>query len=551
MVEQVGILKISQDIIFKLFFQNRPYNMKSLTFNQLQIRIFFLLFLLFTNALMGYRYLIELPKLERSTSILSERELDTLTFSIKNILKTLSSTSFDYAAWTSTHDFMTNQNQDYIDENLVDGTFENLELDGIFYINEKLELIVGKGINYKTGKTLNFSFYDFKKFPHNLTMLPTPTIDFSSPKTMGFLSTQNGPAIYSVNQIRKSDKGGENRGFLILIKLIDDKFTEDLSIYTLTKISFSPIPQNKNLKGLKLWNEKSTMTTVKPFSNILIEDMNTRPVVILKMEHSVGNIPDLINGQSLIFITMISFLFYMVYRLVSITIIVPVKKLASDIKLYDSKDKYIPLNENYTVKELSTVSKNVNELMSTVQKQNELLAKQVSTDQLTQVMNRYGLKTELDKHKDQCIRLNVGFIVVMCDIDHFKSYNDSFGHMKGDEALFEVAQSLEKHCQRPSDICARFGGEEFTLLFSGMSEEDLHRKLQDIIGTMENLNVPHSKSPIAAYVTVSLGATIVQPSDVVNFSLPIDEIIKKADNALYQAKATGRNRFVINYFSSK
>jgi diguanylate cyclase (GGDEF)-like protein len=188
--------------------------------------------------------------------------------------------------------------------------------------------------------------------------------------------------------------------------------------------------------------------------------------------------------------------------------------------------------------------------MSTVQKQNELLAKQVSTDPLTQVMNRYGLKVEFDKQKDQCIRLNIGFIVVMCDIDNFKNYNDSFGHMQGDKALFDIAQCLEKHCKRPSDICARFGGEEFTLLFSEMSEDDLQKKMKEIITAMETLNIPHSKSPTAPHVTVSLGATIVRPSDVVDYALDTDEIFKKADKALYQAKDNGRNGFVINYFAS-
>ncbi|MBA6262261.1 diguanylate cyclase [Colwellia sp. Bg11-12] len=524
--------------------------MKSLTFNQLQLRVLVLLFLLFTSALVGYRYFIELPKLEVSTSLLANRELDALTFSIENMLKNISKTSFDYAVWTSTYDFMVDQNQDYIDENIIDNTFKSLEINGIFYINKDLELILGKGLNYKTGKSLNFSFYDFKKHPHYLTMLPTPKNDFSSPNTKGFMTTQHGPAIYSVNQVRKSDLGGEHRGFLILIKLIENDFTEDLGRYTVTKISFSPIPQDKNLKRFHLWNEKSTMSTVEPFTQVLIEDMNTRPVAILKMVHSLGNMPNLVNEQSLIFITLLSFVFYMVHRLISITIIMPVKKLANDIKIKDTKEKYTKLNENYTVKELSTVSRNVNKLMFTIKKQNELLTKQVNTDQLTQVMNRYGLKTGLDKHKDQCIRHNVSFIVVICDIDHFKSYNDSFGHMKGDETLYEVAQSLEKHCKRSTDICARFGGEEFVLLFSEMSEDNLQRKMQDIIDTIGSLNIPHSKSPTAPFLTVSLGATIVQPSDVVDFSLPLDEIVKTADKALYQAKANGRNRFVINYFSS-
>ncbi len=105
-----------------------------------------------------------------------------------------------------------------------------------------------------------------------------------------------------------------------------------------------------------------------------------------------------------------------------------------------------------------------------------IIGKQVITDQLTQIMNRHGLKIELDKYKDRCIRLKVGFIVVMCDIDYFKNYNDSLGHMKGDETLFEIAKAIESQCNRATDVCARFGGEEFILLFSVMSEDDLQKK---------------------------------------------------------------------------
>ncbi len=524
--------------------------MKSLTFNQLQLRVLVLLFFLFTSGLISYMHFIELPKLERSISLLAERELDTLAFSTKNLLKDVAKINFDYAAWTSTYNFMHDKRQSYIDDNLVDETFSIIEVDGIFLIDEHLKTIFGKGLNHKTGESLNFSFQDFNQFPSNATMLPVPRRDKGSAKTSGFIMTLHGPAIYSVNQIRTSLLEGEHRGFLITIKLIKEDFTKSLSESTLTKVSMLPIPHDYKAKTSSFWNEKVTVTAVKPYSTVLIGDMNSQPIAILNIEHSVGTMPNIINQKSIIFLTLLSFLFYLIYQLISITIIIPVKKLARDIKVMDKKKECTQLNEDYTVKELTTVSKNVNELLLTVQKQNELLAEQVNTDQLTQVMNRHGLKVELTKHKDECIRLKVGFIVVMCDIDYFKKYNDSVGHMKGDEALFLVAQALDNQCKRTSDTCARFGGEEFILLFTEMTTANLHNKLQSVINAMENLNISHPDSAVASHISVSLGATIVQPSDVIDFNLPMNAIIKSADKALYQAKATGRNRFVINYFSS-
>ena len=246
--------------------------MKSLTFNQLQLRVLFLLFILFTSALIGYRYFIELPKLERSISLLAERELDILTFSIENMLNAASRTNYDYAVWTSTYDFMLNENQDYLDENLVDNTFKSLEIDGIYFINEKLEFIYGKGLHHLTGNTLDFSFYDFDKYPANLSMLPIPTIDKKAPTKSGFFMTKNGPAIYSVNQVRTSNVDGENRGFFISIRLIENNFTENLSKYTLTKVSFVPIQSDKLAKR-ETWSKKASVLGVKPFTKVLISEL--------------------------------------------------------------------------------------------------------------------------------------------------------------------------------------------------------------------------------------------------------------------------------------
>ena len=194
------------------------------------------------------------------------------------------------------------------------------------------------------------------------------------------------------------------------------------------------------------------------------------------------------------------------------------------------------------------VSNNVNQLINTVQQQNDLLRKQATTDQLTNLMNRHGLLAVLEIHKDLCIRQGISFAVVMCDIDHFKQYNDHFGHLQGDQALVDVAQILKQQCKRANDYCARYGGEEFTLLFSDMSENDLQKKLLSISDAMKTLNIVHPKSQTAPHMTFSCGATIIKATDVVNHSLPISDMFKCADQALYEAKSTGRNNFVIKEF---
>lgn len=521
-----------------------------MTFNQLQLRLLGLLFLLFTSAVFSYRYFVELPKLEESITKLSERERDTLTFSISNILDSLYRLNFDYAVWTSTYEFMRSKNQNYIDENIVNNTFVSLEIDGIFYIDEHLKPLLVQGFDHKKQIPLNFSFYDFEKNPNNINMLPDASTATEAPKKVGFIKTQYGTAMYSATQIRNSDMMGEHRGFLIMLRLLGPDFVDTLSKYTLTHISYSPIQRDADLPELKSWDEKATDLKVTPYSLISLGDSNDQTLSIIKMQHSTGALPSLVNQQSMVFIILMSLFIYLAHRLVVVFIIEPVSRLTTEIKSLDNFEKGERLNEHYIIRELAAVSKNVNQLLATLKQQNEVLLNQANTDQLTQVMNRRGLINELNVHKDLCTRKGIGFILVMVDVDHFKPYNDTVGHLAGDTALIEVAKTLNEQCKRSADICARYGGEEFTLLFSEMSEKDLNKKLNEIIYAMQILNLAHPCSPTAKHITVSMGAVIIRKSEINRFELSLNDVFKAADNGLYKAKGNGRNCFVIEPFIS-
>jgi len=519
--------------------------MKNITFNQLQLRLLAFLFLLFTSTVFGYRYFIELPKLEQSIAKLSEREFDTLRFSINSQLEQLGRINFDYAVWSTTYDFMASQDADYIADNLVDNTFYSLKVDGIFYVDEHLKMVASKGFHHIKLAAINFSFYDFDKYPQNLSMLPRPTQELRAPQKVGFINTQHGPALYSVTQIRKSDMSGENRGFLMMIQLLEDQFINDLTDYTLAEVKYLPMPPESELANLDSWDTVTPNIKVAPYCDVVLRDASGLAVSVLRMEHSIGSTPALINEQSSIFVILMSLFIYLVNRLISITIILPVKRLAAEIKARGNASHYAPLDEKHTVSELATVSHNMNQLMLTVQEQNNILIQQSITDPLTQILNRRGLMIELERYKDLCIRKKIGFILVMVDIDHFKKYNDSAGHVEGDITLQKVATLLSQQCKRVGDVCARYGGEEFTLLFSDMDESNLDKKLSSIIQVFAESALPHPCSPTAPYVTLSMGALVVQSSDVVSYKLPDDELFTLADSALYEAKATGRNRFMI------
>ena len=129
--------------------------------------------------------------------------------------------------------------------------------------------------------------------------------------------------------------------------------------------------------------------------------------------------------------------------------------------------------------------------------------------------------------------------LLMIDVDHFKAYNDRYGHPEGDACLRDVADTLKRRLRRPGDLIARFGGEEFVAILAGTSLEVALGAAERVRKGIENINRLHATSPTHAVVTVSIGVACLRPNTP--HATPA-QLISAADEALYQAKARGRNR---------
>jgi diguanylate cyclase (GGDEF)-like protein len=125
----------------------------------------------------------------------------------------------------------------------------------------------------------------------------------------------------------------------------------------------------------------------------------------------------------------------------------------------------------------------------------------------------------------------------MFDIDHFKHYNDHYGHQQGDLALQAVASAVHQLMQRPYDLAARYGGEEFVCLLPGCTAAHLPAKAEQLRAAIEALQLPHAASPSAPWLTISVGAAHLLPQADTN----PHRLLTLADAALYQVKHQGRN----------
>jgi len=172
-----------------------------------------------------------------------------------------------------------------------------------------------------------------------------------------------------------------------------------------------------------------------------------------------------------------------------------------------------------------------------LKQQREILENLSSIDGLTGVPNRRNFDEFLDRNWHFCMRAGKAISLIMIDIDHFKTYNDQYGHLEGDECLKQVAAIMKNCITRDTDIVARYGGEEFgcvlpvTDIEGAVSIAELMRK------SVEALAIPHAQSNTSNCVTISLGVASMVPIK----DAPSHTIIKVADNALYAAKMSSRN----------
>ena len=146
---------------------------------------------------------------------------------------------------------------------------------------------------------------------------------------------------------------------------------------------------------------------------------------------------------------------------------------------------------------------------------------------------------ELTRSWRAAIRDQKPLSVVLIDVDHFKAYNDHYGHLTGDDCLRAVARVLDDAARRPGDLAARFGGEEFALLLPRTDLAGAVRIGQALVSQVRELNIEHVKSSTGC-ISVSAGVAQVQYSD----SATPDKLLQAADSQLYVAKETGRNRCV-------
>lgn len=175
----------------------------------------------------------------------------------------------------------------------------------------------------------------------------------------------------------------------------------------------------------------------------------------------------------------------------------------------------------------------------TVKFQSDALRELTLTDGLTGVANRRAFDERLETEWRRCGRAEVPIALILVDIDHFKDFNDAYGHQAGDACLQRAGEAMRRAAMRPQDMLARYGGEEFAILLPYEDISGAEAVARKVLDEIALLKIPHALSSVGPMLTVSMGVASLTPNERIGSAV----LVKSADALLYEAKASGRNRY--------
>lgn len=465
--------------------------------------------------------------------------------------------SRDWATWDDTHDFMATRSQAYQKSNLNGDTLDSLAINVMIFFAPDGTIVWGKARDtvQETGMSLELLESGGVDPGHPLISLPD-----AEKGARGVVNTEHGPLLFATRQILRSDGSGPAAGFLVTGRILTPAMVKDLTEQT--RIPFEiiyPYAQSRMLCGKSDVTAASTDglnyftrddgNHVKVCSAYL--DPSGTPVfgiqylfpreITQKGIASIRYAMILVISSGLIVLVILNVLLQAV-------VLRPLRKLTEHAARLQREEDYslrLDLRRNDEVGVLAgsfdSMVQTIRERTEELKRANEQLRQLSLRDGLTGIPNRRMFDATLKQEWRRAMRDGTPISLILGDVDFFKDYNDAHGHLQGDQCLIAVAAVLQQQMQRPADLVARFGGEEFAVILADTDAQGAGHVAQSLRRAVMELRLEHGRSEADPCVTMSFGVASMTPQPE-DGDEGMDALLRRADRALYQAKNSGRNR---------
>ncbi|MDI9246172.1 diguanylate cyclase [Marinobacter sp. CHS3-4] len=497
--------------------------------------------LLSLSAFLIQRNLI-LPAFTNIEKDQAKDNIDRVVRRLEGELRTVDFTVYDWSSWDDTYRFLEDQNDAYVSSNLNADTFWNygfeialmMDMEGTPVWAGVYDFQAEEGSVDQTGRHLA----DILSTANRLSQQIDLEADIDDRKISGVFELDGTPVLYSMRPVHRSDGSGEPRGFVMFGQRLSAKRLADLAQQIVLTFTVAPV------------NQQTLSDTTTPYTIKALDDEHLKATRLLTvdnkpqleasviLERNIARLGSEITLYSVsVFVLLSLVLSAMLLVLFRNLVVRPILDLKRDISSISNAMDYSMRAQIRNHDEIGLLSQEFNSMLNVIESNNRQLKKLTETDPLTGLYNRLALDRKLQQAWSILTRTGDPLSVLLIDIDHFKAFNDHYGHLAGDDCLIRIASILQDTIKRDTDMVARYGGEEFLIVLPGTSARDAQIIAKSLIDAVAEARIEHHLSMVKPYVTVSVGLSAVTPSP--EYSLK--ELISSADKALYRAKEQGRN----------
>jgi diguanylate cyclase (GGDEF)-like protein len=490
-------------------------------------------------ALAAISTLVIFPVLQAEERGAVKRELDRVERSFQLEQQQLLAQVRDWAHWDDTYQFVQGDYPRYKDVNFSREMFEDMRYQLMAFFNNAGEVYFLAGINPTTGN------YQTCTTPNDECAWMEPWVNRMQAAIEEDKADQSAiyadqePVMVSSTPILRTDKSGSPAGWLFKTRNLDDEWLSFMEEYTGLPINLSLIPG------------AASSSDAFSFSGNTVHAERYLPIYSPLNPASLGIGIELNRTSYLTSLT--TFRYVLLWTAVLMVLVIAVvlllleKIVLRPLRLLTQFTQQLDIHETDVHKltrrndEIGLLSRAFQEHLTCQQQLNEELLTLSTHDALTGLPNRRLFDQRLETAFNEADATSGSLAVMMLDIDHFKLYNDHYGHPEGDVCLQRIADAMHSLAQTRDFFIARTGGEEFCALLPHTLPDKARDIGEQLSAAIDDLQIPHSTSPVKPFVTISAGIAMLQDAK----SQSPSAVVSCADQALYLAKEAGRHQVVL------